>query len=98
MITALEIQQQVNQALDSGASLEDCLYQVSQSHLKDLPEHLKADPQEISTVLCAVQNFAAHAHPEFLSGANLHDLVLLRLLPKAKTERYIQELNNNDEV
>lgn len=91
MIIGSEVKARVHELLAEGRSLEQVLYQVTQENLVHLPEHLKEDPQEVSTVLSAVQFFAHEVHPEFISGAALHDLVLLRLLPKKKTERFILE-------
>ncbi|NJR56526.1 MAG: hypothetical protein HC768_19435 [Acaryochloris sp. CRU_2_0] len=70
------------------------LYRVTKENLHYLPRHLQDDPQEISAVLSAIQHYAHKVHPEFLSGAKIHDLVLLRLVPKTKTERYVQQLND----
>lgn len=92
MIIGSQIQQQVGIALAAGTSIEDCLYHVSQAQIRHLPDHLRTDPQEVSTVLHAVMHYAFTAHPEFLAGADTHDLVLRRLLPRQKTDRYIEQL------
>lgn len=91
MIKGSEVKERVAELLREGVDLETVLYQVTTENLIHLPGHLKADPQEISTILSAVQYYAHEAHPEFVSGAKTHDIVLLRLLPKSKTDRYIQE-------
>lgn len=94
MIKGSEVAKRVTEMLGEGLELEEVLYRVTQENLNHLPEHLQDDPQEISTVLNTVQYYAHEAHPEFLSGAKIHDLVLLRLVPKTKTERYIKQLND----
>lgn len=92
MIIGKAITERVTALLSEGTSLEDVLYTVVRENLKHLPEHLKDDPEEVSTVLRAVQYYATEVHPEFGSGVQLHDLTLKRLIPKQKTERYISRL------
>lgn len=80
--------------LASGDDLEIALYRVVKLKIEDFPEHLRDDPQEVSTALAAVQYFARDVHPELTSGSEIHDLVLLRLIPKEKTRRYLEELKS----
>lgn len=94
MIKGAEVGKRVAELLGEGLELEEVLYRVTRELVRHLPSHLQDDPQEISTVLGAVQYYAHEAHPEFQSNAKTHDLVLLRLVPKSKTERYIQQLND----
>ena len=94
MIKGFKVKESIQALLSAGVDLEEALYRVAQENIGLLPDFLKEDPQEISTVLNGVMYFAAEVHPEFLCGHEVHDLVLLRLLPKPKTERFIQELKN----
>ncbi|PSB31587.1 hypothetical protein [Stenomitos frigidus] len=94
MIEGSEMAQRVKELLSEGLDLEAVLYQVTQETLQHVPAYLQNDPYEISEILSAAQFYAHQAHPEFISAAKIHDIVLLRLLPKPKTERYIQQLED----
>ena len=95
MITKKELSEAISNALlIEGKSLEDAIFAVSQTQIQHLPSHLEDDPQAISDIVAAVQYCAREKHPEFESGANLHDITLKRLLPKKKTFDYVQRLEN----
>jgi len=95
MIEGKDIKQRVLELLSIGSELEDVLYTVTQENVRShLPPHLQGDPEAVGEVLSGVQYFAREVHPEFISGAKVSDLVLLRLIPKTKTERYIQQLKD----
>lgn len=94
MINGKDIKQRVLELLSSGSELEDVLYIITQENLPLLPLHLQEDPKEVGEVLSGVQYYAHEVHPEFDSGARSFDLVLLRLIPKPKTEQYIQRLKD----
>lgn len=91
MIKGVELALRVGQLLESGISVEETIYQVTKEKIECLPEYLRDDPQEISTILNAVMFYATNYSGELL-GYKMHDIVLKRLLPKAKTARYIQTL------
>ena len=95
-ITGEVIAEQVNSLLAKNQNLEQVLYEVTKNNIQYLPHHLKDDPQEISRILSAAQFYAQEVHPEFISGYKLHDLVLLRLLPKKKTMLYIEQQINEE--
>jgi len=95
MIEGKDIKQRVLELLSTGSELEDVLYTVTQENVQQhLPSHLQEDPEAVSEVLSGVQYFARKVHPEFISAAKVFDLVLLRLIPKPKTEQYIQRLKD----
>jgi len=95
MIEGEDIKRRVLELLSNGGELEDVLYAVTQTVVQQhLPQHLQEDPEEVGEVLSGVQYYAYQLHPEFDSGAKVFDLVLLRLVPKTRTERYIQRLKD----
>lgn len=91
--TPITIALRIGQLLVSKVNPEDVLYQVTSENIQNLPEHLREDPKELSLVLNAVTYYAYEfCKDESLLGYEIHDRVLVRLLPKAKTERYIESL------
>jgi len=95
MIKGEDIKRRVLELLSNGSELENVLYTVTRETVQHhLPTHLQGDPEAVGEVLSGIEYYANQAHPEFISGAEISDLVLLRLIPKAKTERYIQQLKD----
>ena len=95
MIKGEDIKRRVLELLSNGSELENVLYAVTRETVQQhLPAHLQGDPEAVGEVLSGIEYYANQAHPEFISGAEISDLVLLRLIPKAKTERYIQQLKD----
>lgn len=90
-IKGVEIALRVGQLLSNKIPLEDVLYQVVKENLQLLPVHLRDDPREISTILHGAMFYANNFSGTHL-GYKTHDSVLRRLLPLAKTERFIQSL------
>lgn len=90
-IKGIDIALRVGQLISSGIDLEEVLYSVVKENIQFLPKHLREDLKKISTILHGVMFYVGEYSGKHL-GYEIHDIVLKRLLPKRKTERYIQSL------
>lgn len=80
-IKGIDVALRVGQLISSGIDLEEVLYSVVKENIRFLPEHLREDPQEVSTILHGVMFYAGEYSGEH-SGYEIHDIVLKRLSKK----------------